>query len=238
MVESSSHPFLSCRDIHKTYRMGDTDVHALAGISVDIKRGEFVSIMGPSGSGKSTFMNLVGALDVPTSGTLAIDGELVNDMTADELAHLRNRKIGFVFQQFNLLGRATALNNVMLPLRYAQMDRPAAIERAQDCLKRVGLEDRMDHLPNQLSGGQQQRVAVARALANNPEAILADEPTGALDSTTGHEIMDLFGDLHNQGITVIIVTHDADVAAKAQREIHFYDGLVIDGPKRQPGSDG
>lgn len=221
-------PFLEAKDLTKVYQMGEEQVFALRGVSVVINKGEFVSIMGPSGSGKSTFMNLVGALDVPSSGSLSIDGEEISGMTPDELSDLRSRKIGFVFQQFNLMSRASALENVMLPMRYAKMSRAEAAKRAAECLDRVGLKDRMDHLPTQLSGGQQQRVAIARSLANNPEAILADEPTGALDSQTGKDIMALFHDLHRSGITLMLVTHDPNVAAQAEREIHFKDGLVVD----------
>lgn len=223
-----STPFLEARDLTKVYQMGEEEVHALRGVSLTIDKGEFVSIMGPSGSGKSTFMNLVGALDVPSAGTLSIDGEEISKMTADQLADLRSRKIGFVFQQFNLMSRASALENVMLPMRYARINRADAVKRAAECLEKVGLGTRMDHLPTQLSGGQQQRVAIARSLANKPEAILADEPTGALDSQTGKEIMELFHELHQSGITVMIVTHDPGVAAQAEREIHFKDGLVND----------
>ncbi len=221
-------PFLVAKDLTKVYQMGEEKVYALQGVSLTINKGEFVSIMGPSGSGKSTFMNLVGALDVPSSGSLSIDGEEISGMTPDELSDLRSRKIGFVFQQFNLMSRASALENVMLPMRYAKMSRTEAAKRAAECLEMVGLAERMDHLPTQLSGGQQQRVAIARSLANNPEAILADEPTGALDSQTGKDIMALFHQLHKSGITLMLVTHDPGVAAQAEREIHFKDGLVVD----------
>ncbi len=206
--------------------MGDQQVHALRGIDLDIYRGELTAIMGPSGSGKSTLMNLIGALDTPSSGRLLIDGRELSSLSDDELADLRNETVGFVFQQFNLLNRASALNNVLLPLRYARTNRVDIAARAAECLTLVGLEDRMAHRPMQLSGGQQQRVAIARALAREPSIILADEPTGALDTKTSREIMDLLAQLNAGGITIILVTHEPDVAACAQRQIHVRDGEI------------
>ena len=212
----------------KTYRMGDEELKALDGVSLEIGEGEFVAIMGPSGSGKSTMMNLIGALDVPTSGKLFIDGKDISELDPDALADLRNRKIGFVFQQFNLLPRTSALKQVMLPLLYAH-PRPDRLEAiAEQRLRQVGLGDRIGHHPRQLSGGQQQRVAIARALVNNPKILLADEPTGALDSRTSDDIMRLFSGLNKEGITVILVTHETDIAAWARRRIVFKDGHIID----------
>src|SRR5881398_2548161 len=206
--------------------MGSTDVHALQGISFSIQSNEYVAIMGPSGSGKSTLMNLIGCLDTPTKGRYWLNGRLVSDMDDDELAHIRNKEIGFVFQTFNLLARATALHNVELPLIYSGV---ASKERT-DCAKRalglVELTERMHHKPNELSGGQRQRVAIARALVNNPSIILADEPTGNLDSKTGEEIMALFEDLYQRGHTIILVTHEADIARHARRTVHLRDGLI------------
>ena len=218
---------LACENLHKDYVIGNEIVCALDGISVRIERGEFVSVMGPSGSGKSTFMNMVGCLDTPTGGRIFVDGEPVSEMSRDALAEVRNRKIGFVFQQFNLLGRTTALDNVALPLLYAGVARPERRARAKSALDRVGLADRMGHVPAQLSGGQQQRVAIARALVNAPVVLLADEPTGALDSATGVEIMELFQELNEAGITVLVVTHEAEVAAYARRVLRFRDGHVV-----------
>jgi putative ABC transport system ATP-binding protein len=220
--------------VSKVYRMGEQTVRALDGVSLTIRRGEFVAIMGPSGSGKSTMMNLIGALDVPTSGRLEIGGRNIAELSSDELADLRNRAIGFVFQQFNLLPRTTALGQVMLPLLYAapRPSDPQALARRR--LEQVELGDRLDHHPRQLSGGQQQRVAIARALVNNPTILLADEPTGALDSRTSEEIMRLFSRLNNEGITVILVTHEADIAAWARRRILFRDGRIIEDVE-QPG---
>lgn len=217
---------IACRNVSKIFRMGSQDVHALRNVTVDFRRGEMTAIMGPSGSGKSTMMNLIGALDVPTSGSLMIEGRDLAGLGSDELADLRNRSIGFVFQQFNLLSRASALTNVKLPLRYARQPVPDIDARAAECLEMVGLGDRMDHRPMQLSGGQQQRVAIARALAGSPSIILADEPTGALDTKTTSEIMQLLTDLSAQGNTVILVTHEADVAAYASRRIFFRDGEI------------
>ena len=206
--------------------MGTETVRALDGVTVSIDRGEFVSVMGPSGSGKSTFMNLIGCLDRPTSGSIELDDESVSDLTSEDLAGVRNRKIGFVFQQFNLLGRTSALDNVALPLLYAGVDRLERASRAGEALERVGLGDRIRHLPSQLSGGQQQRVAIARALVNSPAMLLADEPTGALDTATGQEIMTLFQTLNEAGLTVIVVTHEAEVANYARRILRFRDGVI------------
>ena len=213
-------------DLVKTYKMGEVEVNALQGASVKIARGEVVSIMGPSGSGKSTMMNILGCLDRPTSGTYTLDGEVVATMTDDQLASVRNRKVGFVFQSFNLLSRQTALFNVELPLRYAgQVENRR--QRAADALKAVGLEDRMTHRPTELSGGQQQRVAIARAIVNQPAIIMADEPTGNLDSKVGKEIMDLLLNLNKErGTTLIIVTHDPAIASHSQRIIRLRDGAV------------
>ncbi len=219
--------FLRCHDVHKDYTVGTETVRALDGVSLAIDRGEFVSVMGPSGSGKSTFMNLIGCLDRPNSGSIELDGERVSDLASDSLAGVRNRKIGFVFQQFNLLGRTTAVDNVALPLLYAGVDRTERTKRAGEALARVGLDDRAQHLPSQLSGGQQQRVAIARALVNSPDMLLADEPTGALDTATGREIMNLFQTLNEAGLTVIVVTHEAEVADYARRILRFRDGVIM-----------
>ena len=224
-------PVVAARNLCKTYQLGEQQVHALRDVSFEIHRGEFVAIMGPSGSGKSTLMNMIGALDVPTSGQLAIDGTDIGSLSRDELAALRNHTIGFVFQQFNLLARTSALDNVKLPLTYSRprVADPEAIARR--CLEQVGLGARMDHVPSQLSGGQQQRVAIARALVNSPSLILADEPTGALDSATSLEILQLFESLNAQGMTIIMVTHELDVAAHARRLLRVRDGkLVEDAP--------
>jgi putative ABC transport system ATP-binding protein len=214
-------------DITKTYEMGAQTVHALRGVSATINDGEFVAIMGPSGSGKSTLMNIIGCLDLPSEGTYRLDGIDVSDMSDDEQARIRNRHIGFVFQRFNLLARAPALKQVMLPLMYMGLTGRERQERAEQALEMVGLGERMDHKPEELSGGQQQRVAIARALATHPTLILADEPTGALDTKTGEEIMTLFKDLHAQGITIVTVTHDPEIATQAQRTIHIRDGLIV-----------
>ena len=215
-------------DIHKDYRMGSNVVKALNGISLNINAQEFVSIMGPSGSGKSTLMNIIGALDRPTSGSYHLDGEDVSGLTDNELAVIRNRKIGFVFQTFNLLPRKTALQNVELPLIYGGMPRRARRQRARETLEMVGLGDRMDHRPSELSGGQRQRVAIARALVTSPAIVFADEPTGNLDSQTGQEIMDIFTRLNrDQKVTVLLVTHEADIATYADRVIHIRDGLIF-----------
>jgi len=227
-------PLITARDLSKVYRMGDQEVVALDHVSLEIAEGDFVAIMGPSGSGKSTVMNLIGALDVPSSGTLQLDGRDIGTLSADELADLRNRTIGFVFQQFNLLPRTSALNQVMLPLLYAQPRPEDGTERARRRLEQVGLGNRMHHAPRQLSGGQQQRVAIARALVNNPKLLLADEPTGALDSHTSEEIMQLFADLNREGITVVVVTHEPEVALWAGRRITFRDGHIVDDVRQTP----
>ncbi|MBZ5582539.1 MAG: ABC transporter ATP-binding protein [Acidobacteriia bacterium] len=213
-------------NLWKTYVMGDTEIHAVSGVDIEIKRGEYVAIMGPSGSGKSTLMNLIGCLDTPTSGQYYINGNLVSEMSDDELARIRNKEIGFVFQTFNLLPRATSLHNVELPLIYAGMNSEKRLERAKLAMKQVDLEARMYHKPSELSGGQRQRVAVARALVNNPSILLADEPTGNLDTATGNEIMGLFERLHQQGNTIILVTHEHDIALHAYRVIHIRDGKI------------
>ena len=210
----------------RDYDMGSEIVRALRGVDVQIRRNEYVAVMGPSGSGKSTLMNLIGCLDTPTAGEYWLNGQKVSDLVDDELAHIRNKEIGFVFQTFNLLPRASALHNVELPLIYAGISARGRRERAAHALTRVGLGDRMDHKPNELSGGQRQRVAIARALVNDPSILLADEPTGNLDSTTSQEIMGVFGDLHHQGQTVVMVTHEADIAAHAARVVTLRDGLV------------
>jgi putative ABC transport system ATP-binding protein len=213
-------------DLRKTYVMGDQTIHAVSGIDIEIKKGEYVAIMGPSGSGKSTLMNLVGCLDTPSDGLYYLAGKLVSDMDDDELARIRNKEIGFVFQTFNLLARATALHNVELPLIYAGIPHGARVEKAIAALRAVDLEQRMTHKPSELSGGQRQRVAIARALVNDPSILLADEPTGALDTATGNEIMALFSRLHSQGNTIVLVTHEHDIAMHAHRIIHIRDGKV------------
>ena len=213
-------------DLWKTYVMGSEEIHALRGVSIQIERGEYVAIMGPSGSGKSTLMNLIGCLDTPSKGSYLLNGNQVSQMNDNELARIRNEEIGFVFQTFNLLPRATALHNVELPLVYAGVPAKIREERARGALDRVELGSRITHRPNELSGGQRQRVAIARALVNNPSILLADEPTGNLDSKTGQEIMGLFERLHKAGNTIILVTHEADVAAYAYRTIQIRDGQV------------
>src|SRR5487761_2242893 len=213
-------------DLMKTYVMGDQTIHAVSGVDIEIKRGEYVAIMGPSGSGKSTLMNLIGCLDTPTSGLYYLNGSLVSDMDDDQLAHIRNKEIGFVFQTFNLLACATVLHNVELPLIYAGVSAMDRMERAKEALRAVDLEQRMMHKPSELSGGQRHRVAVARALVNNPSLLLADEPTGALDTATGVEIMALFERLHSKGNTIVLVTHEHDIAMHAWRVIHIRDGKV------------
>ena len=217
---------ISMRDIWKTYQMGAEEVHALHGVSFDVHKGEYLAIIGPSGSGKSTLMNLIGCLDTPSSGRYWINGKLVSEMNDDELARIRNQEVGFVFQTFNLLARATALHNVELPLIYAGVSSVERHEKARQSLTSVDLADRMMHRPNELSGGQRQRVAIARALVNHPSILLADEPTGALDTTTSHEIMNLFERLHAEGNTIIVVTHEPDIAARAHRVISIRDGRI------------
>jgi putative ABC transport system ATP-binding protein len=219
---------IQVEDLTKVYQMGEIEVHALRGVSFSVKKGEVLAIMGPSGSGKSTLMNMIGCLDIPSNGDYFLEGELVSSLDEDQLALVRNRKIGFVFQKFNLLPRATALANVELPLRYAGVNGEMK-DRAKKALEAVGLGDRIYHQPNELSGGQQQRVAIARALVNNPAIILADEPTGNLDSVSGEEIMNLLLDLNKtDGTTLLIVTHDPEIAAVAERIIHLRDGLIED----------
>ena len=225
---------IEIQDVHKIYDMGDDKVRALDGVSLVIHEGEYVAIMGPSGSGKSTLMNLIGCLDTPTSGSYKLKGTEVAGMTDDELAAIRNGEIGFIFQTFNLLPRSDAVQNVELPLVYAGVPRRERRERAQESLKAVGLGDRMHHRPNELSGGQRQRVAVARALVNRPSILMADEPTGNLDSKTGDEIMNLMDQLHAQGRTIILVTHEEDLALRAARVVRLRDGLVLSDVRNTP----
>ncbi|MGD9902941.1 MAG: ABC transporter ATP-binding protein [Vicinamibacterales bacterium] len=229
---------IETQDLWKTYTMGDEDIHALRGVSIQIDKGEYVAIMGPSGSGKSTLMNLIGCLDTPSKGTYLLNGKEVSTMNDNELARIRNEEIGFVFQTFNLLPRATALHNVELPLVYAGIPAKERLERARQALDKVELSQRMNHKPNELSGGQRQRVAIARALVNNPSILLADEPTGNLDSKTGVEIMALFERLHGAGNTIVLVTHEADVAAYAKRQILIRDGQVEKDVRQAPEAVG
>jgi putative ABC transport system ATP-binding protein len=217
---------IETRDLWKTYTMGEEEIHALRGVSIQIERGEYVAIMGPSGSGKSTLMNLIGCLDTPSKGSYLLNEKEVAEMNDDDLAQIRNEEIGFVFQTFNLLPRATALHNVELPLIYAGVSGKARQEKAKQALEKVDLMSRASHRPNELSGGQRQRVAIARALVNDPSILLADEPTGNLDSKTGNEIMGVFERLHASGNTIVLVTHEADIAAYAHRTIHIRDGQV------------
>ncbi len=219
---------ITLKDIHKTYKMGKSEVHALRGVTLFIGQGEFVAVMGPSGSGKSTLMNIIGALDRPTSGSYYLENIDVSRMSDNELAEIRNRKIGFVFQTFNLLPRKNSLRNVELPLIYSGLMVGERRRRAREALERVGLADRGGHKPNELSGGQRQRVAIARALVTEPSIVFADEPTGNLDTTTGHEIMNIFKRLNRQGVTIILVTHEREIAQYANRIIHIRDGLISD----------
>ncbi|HEX8490986.1 MAG TPA: ABC transporter ATP-binding protein [Chthoniobacterales bacterium] len=228
MTDSSNAVAIRLEDVRKTYRTGEVDVHAVRGVSIEIAQGEFVALMGSSGSGKSTLMNILGCLDRPTAGRYFLDGEDVSSLSRDDLADVRNRKLGFVFQNFNLLARTSALENVELPLLYSEvvLTNVQLRERAEQVLSAVGLEGRGDHTPSQLSGGQQQRVAIARALINDPEVLLADEPTGNLDSRTSVEVMEIFQKLNEKGITIVMVTHEADIAAYARRNIVMKDGVV------------
>ncbi len=226
-------PVISIQKLRKTYVMGSEQIHALKSVTVDIHKNEYVALMGPSGSGKSTLMNLLGCLDSPTAGSYNLNGENVEVMTDSELADIRNKEIGFVFQTFNLLPRYSSLENVALPLVYAGMSKGARLDRAEEVLTEVGLGDRVDHKPNELSGGQRQRVAIARALVNKPSIILADEPTGNLDTKTSIEIMQIFEEIHKQGNTIILVTHEPDIAAHAHRIIRLRDGLVESDAKNE-----
>ena len=219
---------IDLRNIYKIYQMGSTQINALDGLDCKIEKGEYVALMGPSGSGKSTLMNIIGCLDTPSEGVYSLNDNNVSDMTDDELASIRNIEIGFVFQSFNLLPRTSAIENVSLPLIYAGVSKKERLERAQKVLEKVGLGDRADHKPNELSGGQRQRVAIARALINNPSIVLADEPTGNLDSKSSLEIMNLFGKIHQEGNTVVMVTHEEDIAKYAKRTIRMIDGKLAD----------
>jgi putative ABC transport system ATP-binding protein len=228
LADARPAPVIAARGLSKVYRMGDTEIRALDDVSLDVNAGEYVAVTGASGSGKSTFMNLVGALDAPTSGSLQVGGKDLARLDATKLAAFRGAVIGFVFQQFNLLPRTSALDNVALPLRYARgAAQRTAAARARECLEMVGIADRARHMPSQMSGGQQQRVAIARALVNHPQIILADEPTGALDTKTGDEIMAIFEALNRSSITVVVVTHEPDIAARAKRRLVFRDGRVV-----------
>lgn len=227
---------IELKEITKTYQMGTQEVHALRGVDLNIERGEYVAIVGPSGSGKSTLMNIIGCLDVPTSGTYVLNGDDVSRLSDDRQARIRNKQIGFVFQTFNLLSRTTALHNVELPLIYSGMPSKERRQRAEEALEAVGLVDRMTHHPNELSGGERQRVAIARALVNQPSLLLADEPTGNLDSHTSEEIMDIFVNLHKRGETILLVTHERDIAAYAERLITLRDGKVESDERHQIGA--
>ena len=231
--EAWSGPIIHTEDLWRTYQMGSEEIHALRGVSFEIQPGEYVAVMGPSGSGKSTLMNLIGCLDTPSKGRYVLRGKVVSEMNDDELAAIRNREIGFVFQTFNLLPRATALHNVELPLVYAGIPKEKRLEQAKRAIEMVDLTERMTHKPNELSGGQRQRVAIARALVMNPSILLADEPTGNLDSATGEEIMKLFERLHEQGHTIILVTHERDIAEHAHRTIHIRDGKIESDERKQ-----
>ena len=226
LVDESRPPVAQLRNVSKVYGSGETEVRALNGLDLDVRRGDYLAVMGASGSGKSTAMNVLGCLDRPTSGSYWLNGSAVERLNEDALADLRNKELGFVFQQFHLLPHATALENVMLPMIYAGLPASLREQRAVAALEQVGLGQRMQNRPNQLSGGQQQRVAIARAIINQPALLLADEPTGALDSRTTHDVLNLFDELHAQGITIVLVTHEDDVAARAQTVIHFHDGKV------------
>lgn len=225
-------PVIKISDVYKTYVMGDNVVNALDGINLEVEKGEFLSIMGPSGSGKSTLMNILGCLDRPTSGSYVLDGREVSEYTDDELAITRNKKIGFVFQSFNLLPRMSSLQNVALPMVYAGALEEDRLRLAQEALEKVGLGDRVEHKPNELSGGQRQRVAIARALVNNPAIIMADEPTGNLDTKSGNDIMAMFRDLNSEGRTVILVTHEPEIAEQANRTVHVRDGIIVKDERR------
>jgi putative ABC transport system ATP-binding protein len=229
-------PILELRQVSKVYQMGDVEVRALRAVDFIVRAGEMVAIMGASGSGKSTMLNLIGTLDRPSEGELLLDGEPVQNLNEYALAALRNRKIGFVFQSFNLLARDSALENVELPMIYAGERVAVRRKKALEALKRVGLGERVDHLPNQLSGGQQQRVSIARAIVNQPVLLLADEPTGALDSETTGQVMELFVEVHRQGMTVVIVTHDANIARYAERVVSFKDGVIVDDVRKGPNA--
>lgn len=231
---SNEQPVISVKELKKTYIMGNQYVHALQSVTLDVFKNEYVALMGPSGSGKSTLMNLIGCLDTPTSGQYFLNGQEVSEMTDNDLADVRNKEIGFVFQTFNLLPRLTALENVALPLIYSGVSKSERLERAEVVLEQVGLADRMDHTPNELSGGQRQRVAIGRALINNPTIILADEPTGNLDSKTSYEIMDIMDNLHANGNTIVLVTHEPDIAEHAHRVIKLMDGLVDSDKIKKP----
>jgi putative ABC transport system ATP-binding protein len=217
---------IQTQDLKRFFQVGSEQVKALDGINLSVEKGEFLSIMGPSGSGKTTLMNIIGCLDTPTHGTYLLNNKLVNDLDSDELAGIRNKEIGFVFQSFHLLAKNSALNNVMLPLKYAGVKEDEAIIKAKNVLDKVGLTNRIDHTPSELSGGQQQRVAIARALVNNPSIIFADEPTGNLDSQTGDDVMNLFKELNDQGQTIILITHEEDIASQSKRIINIKDGLI------------
>ena len=225
-MKSTNMNVIEVNNITKHYLLGTQTVEALRGVSFGIKQGEFIAIMGPSGSGKSTLMNIIGCLDSPTNGTYHLNNKEVSTLEGDELAGIRNKEIGFVFQNFHLLARNSALDNVMLPLKYAGFNKDEQLKKAKDTLSKVGLESRMDHQPSELSGGQQQRVAIARALVNNPSILFADEPTGNLDSQTGHDVIQLFHNLHQQGQTIILITHENEIASEAQRVIYIKDGLI------------